>query len=97
MNVGRIILVLKMKKSSILAKYIGNFFFIIKLESSLSTTVFIYSTISQISKTKFYVFWTQTCRNWTKLLTLSYYFSHVTHGLKVVVPKIRFLVTKVFL
>ena len=33
-------------------------------QSRLSMSVFIFSTISQILKTKFYVFWTQTCRNW---------------------------------
>ena len=62
-DAGRLHLVLKMTKSSSLAKSIEKFIFIIKTKSSLSTSVFILSTISQILKTKFYVFWKQTCRN----------------------------------
>ena len=38
-------------------------FIISEIKSSLSTSVFIFSTISQILKTKFHVVWTQTCRN----------------------------------
>ena len=38
-------------------------FCIFETKSSLSTSVFIFSTISQILKTKFHVVWTQTCRN----------------------------------
>ena len=51
-----ILLVWKMKRSSNLAKSIGIICFIIKIKSSLSTSVLIFSTISQILKTKFYVF-----------------------------------------
>ena len=64
-DVDRLLVVSKLKKSSILAKHIG-IFFIVATKSSLSTSLFIFSTISQILKTKFYVFWKQTCRNWTK-------------------------------
>ena len=46
-----------------------NSFSIIETKSSISTSIFILSTISQILKTKFYVCWTQTCRNRTKLFT----------------------------
>ena len=42
---------------------------IIKTKSSLSTSVLIFFTISHILKTKFYVFWTLTHRNWSKLST----------------------------
>ena len=38
-------------------------FFIFGTKSSLSTSVFIFSTISQILKTKFHVVWTQTRKN----------------------------------
>ena len=54
-DVDRLLLVSKMKKSSILGKYIRDFLFIIKTKSSLSTSVFIFVTISQILKTKCYV------------------------------------------
>ena len=37
-------------------------------------------------KTKFYVFWTQTCRNWTELFTCTFYFSQVEHALKFANP-----------
>ena len=53
----------KMKKSSILAKSIGKTVFIIKTESSPLTSISIFSTISQILKTTFYVFLTQTRKN----------------------------------
>ena len=33
----------------------------------------------------FYVFWTQTCRNWTKLFTWTCYFSQVSHALNDVI------------
>ena len=49
-NVDRLLLVSKMKKSSSLTKYIGNFFFTVKTKISQSTSVFIFSTISQIIK-----------------------------------------------
>ena len=68
-DVDRSLLVSKMKKSLILAKYTEKFVFIIKAKSSPSTSVFIFYNISQILKTKFYAFWTQTCRNWTKFFT----------------------------
>ena len=54
---------LKNEKNSILAKYIGTLFFLIKTQYSLSMSVFILSTVSHILKTKFYVFGIQTCRN----------------------------------
>ena len=76
-------MVLKMKKSSILAKFNGNLFFIIKTKNSPSTSAFIFSTIFQISKTKFScIFWTQKCRNWMKLFTWIFYFSQVSYHLK---------------
>ena len=68
-NVDRLLLVSKSEKSSILAKYIGKFFFTVKTKSSLFTSVFTFSTIPQILEAKFYVFWAQTYRNWTKLFT----------------------------
>ena len=58
--VDRLLLVSKMKKSSILAKCIGNFCFTFKTKSSLSMSVFTFSTIYQILETTFYVFWAQT-------------------------------------
>ena len=54
-GVDRLLLVTKLKKSSVLAKYIGNFVFIAKTKSSLFTPVFIFTTIFQILKTKFNV------------------------------------------
>ena len=56
MDIDRLLLVSKFKRSSILAKYIGKFFFIVKTKSSLSPFIFIIPTISQILKTKFYAF-----------------------------------------
>ena len=38
-------------------------FFSFQTKNSLSTSVFIISTISQMLETKFYVFCTQTCEN----------------------------------
>ena len=81
-DVDRPFLVSKMKKSLILAKYTEIFVFIIKTESSPSTSVFIFSNISWILKTKFYIFWIQTCRKWTKLFTWTFYFSQVSYALK---------------
>ena len=49
---------IKMEQSSILAKFIGHFFFIIKIESNPSTSIFIFSAIPQILGSKFFVFWT---------------------------------------
>ena len=43
------------EKSSILAKYTENFIFIIKTKSNPSTSVFTFSNISHILKTKFYI------------------------------------------
>ena len=57
-DVDRLLFVLKFKKSSIIAKYIGTLFFIIKTKIRLFMSDFIFSTISQISETKFYIFWT---------------------------------------
>ena len=72
-NVDRLLLVSKLKRSSFSEKSIGNFFFFMKTKN-ISMSLFIYSTISQILETIFYLFWAQTCRNWTKLLTfLKYY------------------------
>ena len=67
-DVNRLLLGSKFKKSLILAKYIENFLFIV-------------STISQILKKTFYVFWAQICRNWTKLFTWTYCFSQISHAL----------------
>ena len=81
-DVNRLLLISKMKKSSILEKYTEKFVFIIKTKNSPSTSVFIFSDISQILKTKFDIFWTLTCRNWTQLFTCTFYFSQVSHALK---------------
>ena len=80
-DIDRLLLVPKLKKSSILAKYIEKFVFIVKTKSSLiSMSVSIFSTISQILKTKLYVFWTQTCKSWTKFFTWACYCSQVPGG-----------------
>ena len=53
-DVDGLLLVLIMKKNSIyFAK--NDLFFIFETKSSLSTSVFIFSTVSQILKTKFHV------------------------------------------
>ena len=70
--------------------YLGNyqilfilvFYMFVKTKSSLSTFIFIFSTIFQILVTRLYLFWTQTCRNWTKLFIRIFYFSQVSHVLK---------------
>ena len=49
-DVDRLLLVSKLKESSILTKYIGIFFFIFKPKNSLSTSVFIFYTISIINQ-----------------------------------------------
>ena len=69
----------KNEKEPNFTKYFGNFFFHYQNKNSLSMSVFISSAITQILKTKFYGFWTQTCRNWTKLFTWICYFSQVSH------------------
>ena len=51
MVVDRLLLISKLKKSSILTKYIAKFLFTAKTKSSLSASVYIFPTISQ------------TCRN----------------------------------
>ena len=56
--------------------YRNIFFFIIKTESSLFTSVFIFSTISQILKTKFDVLRKQTCRKDQIVYKWTCYFSH---------------------
>ena len=86
-DVGRLFLVFKLRKSSFLAKYIRKNFFIVETKCNLSTSVFIFSTIPQILRTKFYVFWTQTCRNWTKLFTWTWHFPQVSHSLKCLIKK----------
>ena len=63
-EVDRLLLVSKLKNSSILGKYIGKFFSL--SEKKYSTCVFIFSHISQILETKFYVFWPLICRNCTQ-------------------------------
>ena len=65
-----------------LGKYIEHFFLIVKTKSRLSTFVSIFSTIFQISKTKFRVFLRETCRNWTKLFTWTCDSSQVSHTVK---------------
>ena len=52
-----------------------------KTKSSLSTSAFSSFIISQILKTKFYLLWTQTSRNWIKLFTWTCYFSQISHAL----------------
>ena len=54
-NVDRLLLVLKFKKSSILAKYM-RFSFIAKTKSSLSTSVFIFFTFLKLWKQRFMYF-----------------------------------------
>ena len=80
-DIDRLLSVSKMKKSSILVKYTEKFDYIIKAKSSPSTSVFIFSNISQILITKFYIFWTQTYR--------IFYFSHVLHALKRSLPSLN--------
>ena len=55
-NVDRLLLVYKLIKSPFLAKYMEKFVFTVKTKSSLSMSVFIFFTISQILETKFNVF-----------------------------------------
>ena len=53
-----------------------NFLFKIwETKSNLPTSVFIFSTVFQILKTKLFVFWAQACRKWTELFTWTCYFS----------------------
>ena len=62
-DVSRLFLVTTIKKkiSDIFCENWTSFNFDTKI--SISTSVFIFSTISQILKRKVYVLWTQTCRN----------------------------------
>ena len=62
-DVYRLLLVLKMNKNFPIyfAKIEISFNFEIK--SSLSTSVLVFSTLTQILKRKFYVLWTEICRN----------------------------------
>ena len=46
--------------------YWESFFYEQNQKWFISTSVFIFSIIFGILKTKFYVFWSQTSRNWTK-------------------------------
>ena len=55
-NVNRQLLVWKIEKSSILTKSIGNIILIIKAESYLSTSIFMFSYDFLISKTRFDVY-----------------------------------------
>ena len=55
-NIDRLLLDFKLKKSSILAKYISTFFFMIETKSRIFMSGFIFSTIFQILKNKFYAF-----------------------------------------
>ena len=66
-GIDKLLQVSKMKKSSLLGKYIGKFFLLSKPKVVYLRPFFIISTISKIFKTKCYLFWTQTCRNCTKL------------------------------
>ena len=70
------------KKKFNFTKSIEIFFLIVKTNGSLSTSVFIFPTISQILKITLYVFRTQTCRKWIKLFTWTCYFSQVSLALK---------------
>ena len=63
MDVDDLLLVLIMKKKISVDFARIELFFIFQTKSCLSTSVFISSKISQISKTKFYVISTQTGRN----------------------------------
>ena len=51
-GVDKLLLVSKMKKRSILGKYIG-----------------IFVLLSKPKVVKYYVFWTRSCKNWTKFFT----------------------------
>ena len=80
-DVDRLLLDSKLKKSSILTLYIGKFVFIVKTKSSLSTSVPIFSTISQILKKKKFNF---KCGQ--KKYQFEDWFGHVAHlehGLKI--------------
>ena len=74
MNVDRLLLVSKLKKKLNLSKIHRKFYFNIKTKSSLSTWDFIFFAIFEILWTKLYLFWTQTCRNWSELFTWTCYF-----------------------
>ena len=62
MDVDRLLLVLMIKK--IFPIYFAKIepFFVFQTKNNLSTSLYIFSTILQILKIKFYVFWTQTRR-----------------------------------
>ena len=55
MDVDRLLLFSKLKKSSVLAKYIRKFVFTVKTKNILFTSVFIFSTIPQIKKEILYI------------------------------------------
>ena len=63
MDVDRRLLVLIMKIKIMIDLTKIELFFICQIKSSLSTSAFIFSTVSQILRTKFDEFWTQRCRN----------------------------------
>ena len=63
MDVDRLLLILIMKTKFPIYFAKIELFSNFETKSSLSTSVFIFSAISQILKTTFYVFWTQTYRN----------------------------------
>ena len=62
-DVNNLLLVLTMNKNLPIYFAKIELFFNFETKSSLSASVFIINAISQILKIKFYVFWTQTCRN----------------------------------
>ena len=66
------VLIMKTKISVYFAKI--KLFFIFETRNGLSTSVFIFSTISQILKTKFHVAWTQTCRSLIPEILTQYIF-----------------------
>ena len=65
------------KKYTIFARYQVKLFVILQI-----IYFKIWEIVSQILKTKFYVFWTQTCRNWAELFTRTCNFSQVSRALK---------------
>ena len=63
MFASKLLLLWRIKKMFFINFAKIEFIFIFYTKNRLSMCVFIFSTIYQICKTKFYVFWTQACRN----------------------------------
>ena len=51
--------------------------------------------INRILETKFYLLWTETCRNWYKLFTRTCYFSQVSHALNFCIQQLSFITSTI--